>query len=74
MELLSGKQIKQRYDSKPASRIQKIQNLHIALTFLEKEMDIKARNLGIGAEGNLLLFIYNKKFEFNFKKILLMIT
>lgn len=50
LELLSGKQIKQRYDSKPASRIQKIQNLHIALTFLEKEMDIKARNLGIGAE------------------------
>lgn len=68
MELLSGKQIKQRYDSKPASRIQKIQNLHIALTFLEKEMDIKARNLGIGAEGNLLLFIYNKNLNLILKR------
>jgi cortexillin 1/2 len=50
LELLSGKTIKQRYDNKPASRIQKIQNLHIALTFLEKEMSIRITNMGVGAE------------------------
>jgi len=44
LELLSGKKMTQKYDSKPPSRIQKIQNLHIALTFLEKEMGV--RNVG----------------------------
>jgi len=41
LELLSGKKIHQKYDLKPPSRIQSIQNLHIALTFLEKVLEIK---------------------------------
>eukprot|EP01114_Cavostelium_apophysatum_P007750 TRINITY_DN1992_c0_g1_i1.p1 TRINITY_DN1992_c0_g1~~TRINITY_DN1992_c0_g1_i1.p1 ORF type:complete len:501 (+),score=239.35 TRINITY_DN1992_c0_g1_i1:62-1564(+) len=41
LELLSGKKVGQKYDMKPASRIQSIQNLHIALQFLEKTMGIK---------------------------------
>jgi len=41
LELLSGKKITQKYNLKPPSRIQSIQNLHIALTFLEKVLEIK---------------------------------
>jgi len=48
LELLSGKKVNQKYDENPSSRIQKIQNLHIALKFLEKEMDVRLQ--GIGAE------------------------
>jgi cortexillin 1/2 len=48
LEILSGKKIQTKIDAKPASRIQKIQNLHIALTFLEKEMELK--NPGCSAE------------------------
>jgi cortexillin 1/2 len=49
LELLSNKKVQVKYDENPSSRIQKIQNLHIALKFLEKEMDVKLH--GIGAEG-----------------------
>jgi len=48
LELLSGKKVSQKYDDRPPTRIQKIQNLHIALVFLEKEMDV--RLVGVGAE------------------------
>jgi len=39
LELLSDQKIKQKYNEKPPSRIEKIQNLHIGLTFLEKDLD-----------------------------------
>jgi len=41
LELLSGKKFGHKYDEKPTSRIVKIQNLHMGLTFLEKEMGLK---------------------------------
>jgi len=41
LELLSDQKIKQKYVEKPPSRIEKIQNLHIALTFLEKDLAVK---------------------------------
>jgi len=41
LELLSGKKLHQKYDQKPPGRIQAIQNLHIALQFLEKYMEVK---------------------------------
>jgi len=48
IELLAGKEIKQKYDKKPAARIQKIQNLNIALQFIDKNINIKL--VGISAE------------------------
>merc|ERR1712169_50087 len=48
LELLSGKSLNKKYDKKPQMRIQKIQNVHLALKFLESEMDVKL--VGIGAE------------------------
>jgi len=42
LELLSSKKVTQKYDTKPPSRIQSIQNLHIALQFLEKQMEMKS--------------------------------
>ena len=49
LELLSGKALNKKYDKNPAMRIQRIQNIHLALQFLEREMDVKL--VGIGAEG-----------------------
>jgi len=48
LEMLTNKKVKTRYSLKPKSRIEKIQNLHIGLTFCEKEVDVKL--VGIGAE------------------------
>jgi len=48
LEMLTSKKVKTRYSMKPKSRIEKIQNLHIGLTFCEKEVDVKL--VGIGAE------------------------
>merc|ERR1712000_571932 len=48
LELLSGKSLNKKYDKKPQMRIQKIQNVHLALKFLESVMDVKL--VGIGAE------------------------
>jgi cortexillin 1/2 len=48
LELLSGKKLDTKYDKSPVMRIQKIQNIHLALRFLEKEMEVKL--VGIGAE------------------------
>lgn len=47
-EVLSGKKITTRLETKITTRIQKIQNLHIALKFLESEMGVK--NPGCSAE------------------------
>jgi len=47
-EILAGKKIQTKIEMKPTNRIQKIQNLHIALKFLETEMG--SRNPGCGAE------------------------
>jgi cortexillin 1/2 len=51
-EVLVGKKIHQRLETRISTRIQKIQNLHIALKFLEAEMGVK--NPGCSAEGNVL--------------------
>jgi hypothetical protein len=50
LELLSGKKVTTKYDRNPPSRIQKIQNLHIALNFLEKDLDFNVKVVGVGAE------------------------
>eukprot|EP00026_Physarum_polycephalum_P004238 Phypoly_transcript_04255.p1 GENE.Phypoly_transcript_04255~~Phypoly_transcript_04255.p1 ORF type:complete len:565 (+),score=134.76 Phypoly_transcript_04255:403-2097(+) len=47
-EVLAGKKIQARLETKITTRIQKIQNLHIALKFSESEMGI--RNPGCSAE------------------------
>jgi len=47
-QLLSGKKVPTKIEVKPVTRIQKIQNLHIALTFMESEMGV--RNPGCSAE------------------------
>jgi hypothetical protein len=48
-EVLAGKKIQYRLETKITTRIQRIQNLHIALKFSESEMGIK--NPGFSAEG-----------------------
>lgn len=48
LESLSGQKVKTRWDPKPPARINYIQNLHIALKFVEHEMGVK--QLSIGAE------------------------
>lgn len=45
-ELLAGKKLRDRWTQKPKHRIESIQNCHLALTFMEKEMQVK--NPGIG--------------------------
>lgn len=57
LELLSGKKVP-KYTEKPPSRIQKIENLHIALQFVEKEMGVRPT---ISAEG----FFLKKNIEYN---------
>ena len=47
-ELLSGKILREKYTHSPKSRIYCIENLHLALQFMEKEM--KVRNPGCSAE------------------------
>ncbi|KAL7713326.1 Alpha-actinin [Entamoeba marina] len=47
-ELLSGKILRERYSHAPKNRIQMINNLHIALTFMERDMMV--RNPGCSAE------------------------
>jgi len=41
LELLSAKKVTNKWNPKPPTRIQKIENLHIALTFLDKDMKVK---------------------------------
>jgi cortexillin 1/2 len=45
-ELLAGKKMRDRWTQKPKHRIEQIQNIHLALLFMEKEMQVK--NPGIG--------------------------
>src|SRR5690348_2215664 len=52
LELLSGKKFKGKYEQHPPSRIQKIENLFLALQFLQKEMLIKP---SASAEGELIV-------------------
>jgi len=47
-ELLCSKKLKAKYDENPKNRIKQIQNVHLALLFLEKEMEVP--NPGISAE------------------------
>jgi hypothetical protein len=49
LEILSNKKITTKVELRPVNRIQKIQNLAIALKFFETEMGM--RNPGCGAEG-----------------------
>lgn len=53
LELLSGKKVHQKYDPKPHSRIQKISNLHIAITFHDKELGIKSNASAEGMHFNI---------------------
>ncbi|PRP86839.1 actin bundling protein [Planoprotostelium fungivorum] len=48
LELLSSKKVQSKWNPKPPSRIQKIENLHIGLTFLDK--DLKVKTSGASAE------------------------
>jgi len=59
LELLSEHRIKQKYMEKPPSRIEKIQNLHIALTFLEKEVGVKTAGASAEdfADGNMKMIL-----------------
>eukprot|EP00020_Sapocribrum_chincoteaguense_P001804 CAMPEP_0170738544 /NCGR_PEP_ID=MMETSP0437-20130122/4700_1 /TAXON_ID=0 /ORGANISM="Sexangularia sp." /LENGTH=719 /DNA_ID=CAMNT_0011076971 /DNA_START=63 /DNA_END=2224 /DNA_ORIENTATION=+ len=50
LELLTEKTMKKRFDRKPRMRIQKIQNLHLALLFMETTLGISPGVVGIGAE------------------------
>lgn len=52
LELLSGKKITQKYNANPPLKIQKIQNLNIAFTFIKNELDPNLVKLsGVGVEG-----------------------
>jgi len=59
LELLSDQKIKQKYNEKPPSRIEKIQNLHIGLTFLEKDLGVKSAGASAEdfADGNLKMIL-----------------
>jgi len=59
LELLSDQKIKQKYVEKPPSRIEKIQNLHIALTFLEKDLAVKTAGASAEdfADSNLKMIL-----------------
>eukprot|EP00727_Mastigamoeba_balamuthi_P011821 m51a1_g7261 putative cortexillin ii (674) ;mRNA; f:181080-184295 len=48
-EQLSGRTVRDKYERSPGTKIHDIQNLHIALVFLEKEMGM--RNPGCSAEN-----------------------
>jgi len=59
LELLSDQQLKQKYSAHPPSRIEKIQNLHIGLTFLEKDVGVKTSGASAEdfADGNLKMIL-----------------
>lgn len=48
-EILCGHPLSEKYEKRPTQRIQKINNLHLALRFLERDMGV--RNPGCSAEG-----------------------
>ncbi|KAH3764418.1 actin bundling protein [Pelomyxa schiedti] len=49
-ELLAGSKMKERYDSSPKTRIQKVTNCHLALRFLERETGINMAQSRYAAE------------------------
>lgn len=51
LEALCGKKLHARLDTKAHQRIQKIQNLVLALKFMDAEMGVK--NPGCSAEGTI---------------------
>lgn len=58
LELLSGKKIGQKFDSKPDSRIKMIQNLHIAIQFLENSMGMRVTSSAENfADQNLTMIL-----------------
>jgi hypothetical protein len=59
LELLTEQKVKQKYVDKPPSRIEKIQNLHIALTFLEKDLGFKSAGASAEdfADNNLKMIL-----------------
>eukprot|EP01112_Ceratiomyxa_fruticulosa_P010546 TRINITY_DN279_c0_g1_i1.p1 TRINITY_DN279_c0_g1~~TRINITY_DN279_c0_g1_i1.p1 ORF type:complete len:507 (+),score=143.45 TRINITY_DN279_c0_g1_i1:589-2109(+) len=62
LEDVSGKVLKQRYDEFPKSRIQQIQNVHLALNFVET-LGFARKALSVGAED----FVdHNKKLILGF--------
>lgn len=60
LEIVTGKPIGQRYDKNPVQKIQKIQNLNIALDFIRDKLG-NVKLVGVGAEdiydGNLKLIL-----------------
>ncbi len=57
-EGLSNKKLHTKIEQRPVTRIQKIQNLHLALKFLESEMGV--RNPGCSAEGIVFIQSINE--------------
>eukprot|EP01133_Synstelium_polycarpum_P003703 gene3703-4265_t len=55
LELISSKKLHKKFDYEPKSRIQMIQNIHLAIVFLDEELKIKVQ--GVGAED----FVDNNK-------------
>jgi hypothetical protein len=59
LEIVTGKPVAQRYDKNPSQKIQKIQNLNIALDHIKDKLNVKL--VGVGAEdvydGNLKLIL-----------------
>ncbi|GAM18684.1 hypothetical protein SAMD00019534_018590 [Acytostelium subglobosum LB1] len=61
LELLSQKKCKHKYNPEPKDKINKIQNLHIGMRFLEVDLGLKPR--GVGPED---FYDGNKKMIFGF--------
>jgi len=59
LELLSEQKMKTRYIEHPPSRIEKIQNIHLALTFLEKDLAVKSAGASAEdfADNNLKMIL-----------------
>jgi len=46
VESLSGAKLKQRYNSKPTTRTQKLENVTVCLQFLERQQRVRIINIG----------------------------
>ncbi|EAS66895.2 hypothetical protein DDB_G0294557 [Dictyostelium discoideum AX4] len=64
LELVSNKKCRRKFNPEPKDKINRIQNITIALWFIEEELDIKIRSISsIGAED---FYDGNKKMIFGF--------
>ncbi|KAN0045367.1 hypothetical protein ACTA71_005744 [Dictyostelium dimigraforme] len=64
LELISNKKCRRKFNPEPKDKINRIQNITIALWFIEEELDIKIRSISsIGAED---FYDGNKKMIFGF--------